>query len=68
MLTKSEIQKMSFKERLESLELLWDSISSSPEKIKSPEWHGKVLSERKKKIEQGDTTFTSISEARKQLR
>lgn len=59
---------MSIKERLESLELLWESISSSPEKIKSPDWHEKVLSERKKEIDRGEAVFTSISEARKQLK
>jgi putative addiction module component (TIGR02574 family) len=63
----SEIKKMTLTERLQAMELLWESISASPEKVKSPAWHGKVLAARCAKIDAGKGTFLTIKQLKARL-
>ena len=58
---------MSLAERLEAMELLWQSFSASKEKVPSPDWHGEVLSERLAKVEAGEGKFLSIPELKARL-
>ncbi len=39
MLAESEIKSMSLTERLQAMELLWRSFSSSEDEVPSPDWH-----------------------------
>jgi hypothetical protein len=64
----AEIEKMTMDQRLEAMELLWDSISHSPEDIPSPPWHEDVLKTRKKRMASGDAEYISIEELRKRFR
>ena len=57
-----EIKKMSTIERLQAMEALWDSLLHDESEMESPEWHGNVLEERKRKIKNGETEFISIEE------
>jgi len=59
-----EIKKMSTMERLQVMEALWDSFMEEESKIESPEWHGDILEERKRKIENGKAEFISLEELR----
>jgi len=61
-MTITEISKMSVIERLQTMEALWDSLTHEPTEIKSPEWHGDVLSERKENIKNGNASFISLEE------
>jgi len=61
-MTIAEISKMSVLERLQAMEALWDSLTHESTEIKSPEWHGEILSDRKEKIENGDANFISLQE------
>jgi hypothetical protein len=36
-----EIERMSFAERLQAMELLWRSMAAEPDKLASPGWHKK---------------------------
>jgi len=63
----SEIEKMTIHERLQAMELLWDSITHSSEEIESPAWHGEILNERKKIIESGEAEWLTMDELRKEL-
>ena len=56
-MTITEIAKMSAKERLQTMEAIWDSFSHDQIEVKSPEWHKDILSERRDKIEQGKAEF-----------
>ncbi|SLM28707.1 hypothetical protein MTBBW1_1470020 [Desulfamplus magnetovallimortis] len=47
-----EIRKMSTVERLQMMEVIWDSLLYDKTGIDSPEWHGTILEERKKKSKQ----------------
>ena len=55
---------MSIEERLQAIELLWNSISRLGESVVSPDWHGEVLSARRIKVDAGEGEFLSISELR----
>ena len=58
----TEIKKMSIKERLQAMELLWDSLLYEESEIESPEWHRDILEERKRKIKNGKAEFISLDD------
>ena len=57
-----EIRRMSTIERLQIMEALWDSFMEDESIIESPEWHGDILEERKRKIKNGKAKFISLEE------
>lgn len=59
-----EIEKMSTKERLQIMEVLWDSLLKNESEIESPEWHRDIIKERKKKIANGKAEFMTLKELR----
>ncbi len=61
----AEIKQMNTIERLKIMEALWDSLLYDEAEIESPEWHGSILSDRKRKIEEGKAEFVSIKELKK---
>ncbi len=64
----AEIEEMNTAERLRTMEALWDALCREPTEPESPDWHGKVLEERREKIESGEAKFISLEEARRRLR
>jgi putative addiction module component (TIGR02574 family) len=67
MLAVTEIKRMSLTERLRAMELLWDSISESPEQMESPEWHGEVLASRLAKVKAGQGKFLTLPQLKARL-
>lgn len=63
----TEIEKMSLSERLETMELLWDSLVRDASNVASPDWHGEVLAARLKKIARGEAKFLSLAEVKRRL-
>ncbi len=57
-----QIEKMSLIERLQAMEVLWDSLTDKETEIESPEWHQDIIEERKRKIENGKAEFLSLEE------
>jgi len=68
MIAASEIENMDFVDKLKTMEMLWDWISSKPEQVKSPKWHGEIIAERLAQIKRGDAKFFTIEEVKKRLR
>ena len=62
-----EIERMTFAERLQAMELLWRSLSAEPGKLKSPAWHKKILAERLAKIESGKGKFLTVAQLKQRL-
>lgn len=58
----AEIRKMSVYERLQAMEIFWDSLLDDEVEISSPEWHREILGERLKAIEEGQAELVSISD------
>ncbi len=49
-------------ERIRLMEAIWDSLLYEETDIGSPEWHGDILANRRRKIEEGKAEFVSIKE------
>ncbi|MFZ0726221.1 MAG: addiction module protein [Desulfobacterales bacterium] len=49
-------------ERLRVMDALWDSLLYEKIEIESPEWHEKILEDRKIKIKENNAKFISLSE------
>ncbi|NOT83513.1 MAG: addiction module protein [Methylococcaceae bacterium] len=59
-----KITKMSNVERLQTMEAILDSLIHENTEVKSPEWHGDVLTARKTNIKAGNAEFRSIEALR----
>ncbi len=46
----ASIKKMTLVERLQAMELLWDSLSRDEKELESPDWHNKILTDRRKTL------------------
>ena len=68
MITNQEIQKMPLKEKLRVMEVIWDDLSRSSNKFKSPGWHRDVLEETKKRVERGQEEMMDWEGAKERLR
>ncbi len=67
MIESSEIDRMSLAERLQAMERLWDSVCCDASDLASPEWHGKILAERKARAERGEAKFLTLAQLRSRL-
>jgi putative addiction module component (TIGR02574 family) len=61
------IERMSFAERLQAMELLWRSMAAEPDKLESPGWHKKILARRLAKVEAGKGEFLTLTQFKKRL-
>lgn len=59
---KIDISQLTSKERLETMEALWDALVNEDAELESPSWHVDVLKSRKKAIEEGSAEFISLEE------
>lgn len=67
MLAMEQISRMSFSERVEAMELLWESFAKEGIDYPSPAWHARVLAERSEIIESGKATWLSVNELQARL-
>ena len=67
MIPAAEIERMTVDERLQTMELLWDSLRRRPEDVPSPAWHGEILAERMAKVERGEGQFLTLAEVQARL-
>jgi hypothetical protein len=68
MIAQSEIEHMSIEERLQAIELLWNSVSQTGDRVASPGWHGDVLAIRRARVEAGEGRFVPMTELRQRLK
>ncbi len=62
-----DIERMSFAQRMQAMELLWHSMSREPARLKSPAWHKQVLSQRLAKVEAGEGNFLTLAQLKQRL-
>ena len=67
MIQAADIEQMSLEEQPQAMELLWASLSRTPNAVPSPDWHGDILAERMVKIERGEGEFLSIPQLKARL-
>lgn len=61
------IERMSFAERRQAMELLWRSMAAEPDKLESSGWHKKILAKRLAKVEAGKGEFLTLAQFKKRL-
>ena len=61
------ISSMTIAERIAAMEELWASLQRDADEIAPPDWHGRVLAERQKRIANGQISFSSLEEVRARL-
>lgn len=67
MLAKEQVSRMSSSERVEAMELLWESFAKEGIDYPSPELHGKVLADRSDIVESGKAVWLSVDELQARL-
>ncbi len=67
MIQAAEIERMTVAERLQAMELLWDSLKPKPEEVPSPSWHAEAVAERLAKVERGEGRFLTLAEVQARL-
>ncbi|MBI3877977.1 MAG: addiction module protein [Verrucomicrobia bacterium] len=67
MIQAADIDRMDVQERLQAMELLWASLSRTPEVVPSPDWHGAVLADRLAKIKRGEAQLLTLAEVKARL-
>ncbi|MFZ5759508.1 MAG: addiction module protein [Thermodesulfobacteriota bacterium] len=61
------LQKMTTKEKLMIMELLWDDLCKNKIDFSSPVWHEDILSQREKAISEGKDEFVDWTDAKKDI-
>lgn len=67
MLAKEQISRMSSNERMEAMELLWESFAKEGIDYPSPGWHADVLAGRSEIIDSGKSTWLTVDELQARL-
>ena len=49
------------------MELLWASLTRTPDAVPSPGWHGDVLADRLAKIDRGEGEFLRLAQVKARL-
>jgi len=62
-----ELDRMSLKEKLRTMEALWDDLCRTEEAIPVPQWHRELLDERAGLVRQGKARFISWEAAKKRI-
>lgn len=52
----AELSRLPLAQRLEAMEVLWESLTHDSNYDPSPEWHADVLAQRVREIEAGQAT------------
>lgn len=62
------LNEMSFEEKIQAMELLWDDLCHSTDSISSPSWHKKVLQNRECLLEEGSDEFIDWEVAKRKIK
>jgi hypothetical protein len=62
------LDEMTVREKLAVMESLWEDLSRSAKDIESPEWHGKILDERRRRVDEGPARLVDWETAKADIR
>lgn len=62
------LSKLSFSQKLEIMECLWDDLSRNEKMITSPAWHEDILKDRDDALAAGKLTVSDWEEAKERIR
>jgi hypothetical protein len=61
------LNEMTVAEKLQAMEVLWDDLRRHAETVPSPAWHHEVLADRERQLEEGQVSFLSLEEFRRDI-
>ncbi|MDD2740786.1 MAG: addiction module protein [Rhodocyclaceae bacterium] len=68
-MTHTDLAKMPVSEKIQLMESLWESLSSSESSaVAIPAWHGDVLAQRQVMLNQGAESISAWSDAKQRIR
>ena len=67
MIASLPLEEMTMKDKISTMEILWDDICRSSNDFQSPEWHGEILQEREEMIRQGKDRFEDWEDVKKEI-
>ena len=62
------LKQMSVKDKVDTMETLWESLSADPAAVESPDWHQDELRIREGRIESGDAQFVDWEKSKTDIR
>jgi len=62
------LENMSFEEKIQTMELLWDDLCHSSEAIESPSWHKDILIDRERALNECDDEFIDWEAAKNNIK
>ncbi len=62
------LDKMTTEEKLLALEDIWEDLCRTSENVPSPDWHGSILEERQRQVEDGSSAFIDWTKAKQNIR
>jgi hypothetical protein len=62
------LNEMTFEEKLQAMEALWDDLSRKPDILESPAWHEDILRERQQQLAAGEASFMDWEQAKAYIR
>jgi hypothetical protein len=68
MIAAEQIKQLSSKEKLMTIEAIWEDLLSSSEYVESPAWHAEALKETESRVEAGLEEPVDWEQAKAKLR
>ncbi len=62
------LKNMSFEEKIQTMELLWDDLCHSSDSIESPPWHKDILIDRELALNDHDDEFIDWETAKNNIK
>ena len=53
----TQLEQLTTADKIRTMEYLWDELCRQADEIRSPAWHGDVLSQREKTISENNSAF-----------
>lgn len=63
-MTQLDIKQMSMLERIQAMEVLWDSLCHEEEEMVPPDWHAEILRTRGQKLNFGKSRFLTLEQVK----
>ena len=65
--TSLQLKKMTFIEKIQTMELLQDDLCQQPDKVESPNWHLDTLKYRQRLIKEGKAEYLNWEDVKKEI-
>jgi putative addiction module component (TIGR02574 family) len=62
------LSKLSFAEKLNLMEAIWEDLSRNEKHLESPDWHKEVLQDREKALKTGNAKLSDWEKAKRKIK